>query len=267
MTMRVAVLGGGVMGETLAAGLLRYVVPRPDVVIVEKRLERAEELLQRHDVTIAAASDAVRGADVVILVVKPQDVATLLDEVGADIEPGSLLISIAAGIRTDFIEERVRDGVNVVRAMPNTPAKVDRAVTGVSGGRRCDPAAVATAVSLLESVGAVVEVQESLQDAVTAVSGSGPAYVFFLAEAMIAAAVELGLDADTAQHMVHHTILGSATLLDSSGESAATLRRNVTSPNGTTAAAIASMEQQGVQQAIVTAITAARDRSRELSGD
>lgn len=266
MTKRIAVLGGGVMGETLASGFLRYVTPRPDVVIAERRPERAEELARLHDVTIADALDAVRGADVTILVVKPQDMAGLLDEVGGAIEPGSLVVSIAAGIPTTFIEQRLPTGVDVVRAMPNTPARVDRAVTGVSGGASCSPEGLALAVSLLETVGTVIALPEALQDTVTAVSGSGPAYVFFLAEAMIDAGVAMGLDAATAQHMVHHTILGAATLLESSGETALTLRRNVTSPNGTTAAAIQTMEQLGVHEAIVSAMSAARDRSRELSG-
>ena len=264
--MRIAVLGGGVMGETLAAGLLRYVVPAPDVVVVEKRPERAQELARTLDVTVASPTEAVTGSDVVVLVVKPQDTLALLDEVGPTIAPGTLVISIAAGIRTADIEARVGSGVDVVRAMPNTPARVDRGVTGVSGGARCRPEAVDLAVRMLQSVGQVVQVPESLQDAVTAVSGSGPAYVFYLAEAMIEAAVDLGLDLATAQHMVHHTILGAATLLDASGESAATLRRNVTSPNGTTAAAVSVLDQLGVRASVVSAIAAARDRSRELSG-
>ena len=266
MTMQIAVLGGGVMGETLASGFLRHVVPRPRVLIAERRLERAEELERSLGVTIAPAVDAVRGSDVVVLVVKPQDMATLLEEVGESIEPGTVAISIAAGVPTAFIEARVPAGVHVVRAMPNTPARVDRGVTGVSGGSGCSADALSTAVSLLESIGSVFVVPEELQDAVTAVSGSGPAYVFYLAEAMIAAAVDLGLDGDTARRMVDHTILGAATLLESSGESAQTLRRNVTSPNGTTAAAISVMEQLGMQATVVSAITAARDRSRELSG-
>lgn len=264
--MRIAVMGGGVMGETLASGFLRFVTPRPEIVIAEKRPERAAELTALHGVAIAPAVEAVRAADVVVLVVKPQDMGALLDEIGAAIEPGCLVISIAAGIRTDFVEHRVPAGVNVVRAMPNTPARVDRGVTGVSPGAECSAAALATAVGLLETVGVVVEVPESLQDAVTAVSGSGPAYVFFLAEAMITAAVDLGLDEAIARRMVHHTVLGAALLLESSGESAQELRRKVTSPNGTTAAAIATMEQLGVDRSIVSAIAAARDRSRELSG-
>lgn len=264
--MRIAVLGGGVMGETLASGLLRYVTPRPDLVIAEKRPERAEELRRLLGVDVADPVDAVRGAAVVVLVVKPQDTPALLAEVGAAVEPGALVVSIAAGIRTATIESALPPGVDVVRAMPNTPARVDRGVTGISAGAGCTPEGLALAERLLSSVGAVIEVPEALQDAVTAVSGSGPAYVFFLAEAMTAAAVDLGIDHETAARMVTHTILGAATLLDASGESAEVLRRNVTSPNGTTAAAIGTLEQLGVKQAVVSAITAARDRSRELSG-
>lgn len=266
MSMRIAVLGGGVMGETLASGFLRYVTPRPQIVIAEKRPERAAELKAGLGVDIAEAADAVRGAAVVVLVVKPQDVPTLLDEVGPAIEPGAVVISIAAGIRTSTIEAAVPTGVAVVRAMPNTPARVDRGVTGISAGALCPAEALVLTESLLSSIGTVIEVPESLQDAVTAVSGSGPAYVFYLAEAMTAAAMDLGLDEATATRMVNHTILGAATLLETSGEPAEVLRRNVTSPNGTTAAAIGTLDQLGVHAAMVSAVTAARDRSRELSG-
>ena len=264
--MRIAVLGGGVMGETLASGFLRYVVPAPQIVIAEKRPERAAQLRETHGVEIAEAVAAVHGADVVVLVVKPQDIPSLLAEIGSAIDPGTLVISIAAGIRTTTIEAGLGEAANVVRAMPNTPARVDRSVTGISRGAHCSDDALRLAEQLLQSVGAVVEVPESLQDAVTAVSGSGPAYVFFLAEAMTAAAQELGLDEATATYMVNETILGAATLLATSGEPANVLRRNVTSPNGTTAAAIETMQQLGVHESVVSAITAARDRSRELSG-
>lgn len=264
--MRITVLGGGVMGETLASGFLRVISPPPDIVIVEKRAERADELTSLLDVQIADAPVALAQADVVVLAVKPQDVPALLGEFGARVRPGALVVSIAAGIRTATIEGLLPDGVNVVRSMPNTPARVGRGVTGVSPGSACSPDALALAVRLMESVGLVVEVPESLQDAVTAVSGSGPAYVFLLAEAMISAAVELGLDPDSAERMVRGTILGAAVLLDGSEESARTLRRNVTSPNGTTAAAIATMEELGVSAAVGSGIRAAHDRSRELSG-
>jgi pyrroline-5-carboxylate reductase len=265
MSMRIAVLGGGVMGETLASGFLRCVTPLPQVVIAEKRQERAAELREAYAVEIADAPQAVRGAGVVVLVVKPQDTPALLAEIGSILEPGTLVISIAAGIRTSTIEDAVAPGVDVVRAMPNTPARVDRGVTGISAGALCSPAALRLAEQLLQSVGLVVDVPESLQDAVTAISGSGPAYVFFLAEAMTAAAQDLGLDEATATRMVNQTILGAATLLEVSGEPADVLRRNVTSPNGTTAAAIGRLQELGVSEAVGSAIAAARDRSRELS--
>ncbi len=264
--MRIAVLGGGVMGETLASGFQRYVTPRPDVVVSEKRAERADELRERLGVGIAEPTAAVSGADVVVLVVKPQDIPALLADVGPAIEPGCVVISIAAGIRTATIEAAVKPGVQVVRAMPNTPARVDRGVTGISAGAQCSTEALALAERLLASVGQVVLVPEDLQDAVTAVSGSGPAYVFFLAEAMIAAGTELGLGEETARRMVTHTILGAATLMEVTGEAPEVLRHNVTSPGGTTAAAIARLEERDVRGAVVSALTAARDRSHELSG-
>lgn len=264
--MRIAILGGGVMGETLAGGLLRVVLPEPQIIIVEKREDRAAELTALLRVQVADAAEAITGADVVILAVKPQDIDALLEAVGTLVQPGSLLISIAAGIRTSTIEQHVDSRVSVVRAMPNTPAQVGRGVTGVSPGTHCSPEALALSVQLLESVGTVVEVPESLQDAVTAVSGSGPAYVFFLAEAMVAAAERLGLDSVTARRMVNGTILGAATLLEASDVPADALRARVTSPNGTTAAAIATLERREVSEAVVAAIESARDRSRELSG-
>jgi pyrroline-5-carboxylate reductase len=263
--MRIAVLGGGVMGETLAAGLLAL-QPRPDVVIAEKRADRASELAGAYGVALAEAAVAVAGADVVILVVKPQDTQALLAEVGPRIEPGAVVISIAAGIRTATIEAAVPDGVHVVRAMPNTPARVGRGVTGISAGAHCSPDAVALVARLLGSVGIVEVVPEDLQDAVTAVSGSGPAYLFYLAEAMTSAAVDLGLDEATATAMVNQTLLGAATLLSTSDEPAADLRRKVTSPGGTTAAAIGVLDGRGVTGSVVEAITAARDRGRELAG-
>ena len=264
--MRIAVLGGGVMGETLASGFLRAIKPRPEIVLVEKRVERAAQLRDLLGVAVAGAEEAVPAADVVVLAVKPGDVMTVLSEVGGLVPAGALVISIAAGISTSAIEQRVDEGVNVVRAMPNTPARISLGVTGVSRGLSCSSEALDLSIRLLESVSTVVEVPESSQDAVTAVSGSGPAYVFFLAEAMIAAATDLGLDPVIAQRMVHRTILGAATLLDASGESAKSLRGNVTSPNGTTAAAIGTMEQLGVGDAVGAAMRSARDRSRELSG-
>lgn len=262
--MRIAVLGGGIMGETLAGGLLGSMSPTPDVVIAEKRPERAAELQELLGVDLASPADAVRGADVVILVVKPQDMLALLDEVGGLVEPQALVISIAAGITTAAIESRLSGG-HVVRAMPNTPARVGLAVTGISAGASSGPSDIAVARGLLETVGLVVEVPEALQDAVTAVSGSGPAYVFYLAEAMLAAAIDMGLDEDQARSMVSGTIRGAAELLATSDASARELRTRVTSPNGTTAAATAVFDERDLAGVIASGMTAARDRGRELS--
>lgn len=268
MSMRIVVFGGGVMGGTLAGGFSRR-EPRPAVTVVEKRPERAAELRDQLGVEVVDPDDAtapVTEADVVVLVVKPQDLPGLLTEVGHLLRPGAVVISIAAGITTATIEAAVASGVAVVRAMPNTPARIDLGVTGISPGQSCPPHALLLARELMSSVGIVVDVPESLQDAVTAVSGSGPAYVFYLAEAMTAAGVELGLDEATAARMAAHTVLGAASLLVASDESAAELRRQVTSPGGTTAAAIGTLDQWSAADAVRAAITAARDRGRELSG-
>lgn len=261
---RIAVLGGGVMGEALIIGFQRRLSPPPIVVVAEKRAERAAELVDRLGVVIEEPARACSGADVVILVVKPQDIRSLVGDIASSIAPGSLVISIAAGITTELLEESM-PLANVVRAMPNTPAKIESGVTGISAGARCSPEALDQARALLLSIGVVVEVPEALQDAVTAVSGSGPAYLFYLAEAMIDGACELGMPPETARTSVVHTLLGAARLLEASGEEPSALRAKVTSPGGTTAAAIRVLDADEVQRSVRAAIEAARDRSRELS--
>lgn len=261
---RIAVLGGGVMGEALIIGFQRRLSPPPIVVVAEKRAERAAELVDRLGVVIEEPARACSGADVVILVVKPQDIRSLVGDIASSIAPGSLVISIAAGITTELLEESM-PLANVVRAMPNTPAKIESGVTGISAGARCSPEALDQARALLLSIGVVVEVPEALQDAVTAVSGSGPAYLFYLAEAMIDGACELGMPPETARTSVVHTLLGAARLLEASGEEPSALRAKVTSPGGTTAAAIRVLDADDVQRSVRAAIEAARDRSRELS--
>lgn len=262
--IRIAVLGGGVMGEALITGFQRRLSPPPTVVVAEKRAERAAELVERLGVLIEEPARACSGADVVILVVKPQDIRGLVADVAPSVAPGSLVISIAAGITTELLEASM-PSANVVRAMPNTPAKIESGVTGISAGARCRPEALDQARDLLSSVGVVVEVPEALQDAVTAVSGSGPAYLFYLAEAMIDGACELGMPPETARASVVHTLLGAARLLEESDEEPAALRAKVTSPGGTTAAAIAVLDAEDVQRSVRAAIESARDRSRELS--
>lgn len=263
--MRIAVIGGGVMGETLISAFRRFLDPAPIVVVAEPRAERAEYLARTLAVDVQPTAAAAQDADVVVLAVKPGDVVAVAEVIAPCVRPGTLVLSIAAGIRTADLE-LLLPGAHVVRAMPNTPARVDRGMTGLSPGAGCSAESLGVARGLMGSVGAVVDVPEDLQDAVTAVSGSGPAYVFLLAEAMVDAAEAVGLDRATADLLVRQTILGAATLLAATEESPETLRRNVTSPNGTTAAAVSMLEEHGLRDALVAAVTAARDRSRELAG-
>lgn len=265
MTERIAIIGVGVMGETIVTTLLAAGVAPDSVVAVEKRPERVAELRERHGIGAAGAVEAVRGATLVLLVTKPQDVPAVLAEVGPNVAPGATLVSFAAGVRTAAIEAAVPDGVAVVRVMPNTPALVGRGVFGVSPGASCPPARLAEVERLLAPGGEVVVVDEADQDALTAVSGSGPAYVFYLAEAMIAGGVEAGLDRATARRLAVATIEGSAALLAGSDDEPAELRRRVTSPNGTTAAAIATFDEHGVAAAVAAGVRAAAARSAELS--
>ena len=260
---RIAVLGGGVMGEALIAGLLEL-QPAPEIVVAEKRPERAAELNRTYGIDVAEASQAVTNADVVIAVVKPQDMRAVLTDVSSAVPQGALIISIAAGITTQTIQALVPRAA-VVRAMPNTPAQIQRGVIGVSSGSSCASEQLVKAEILLSAVGTVLQVPESLQDAITATSGSGPAYVYYLAEAMIRGAELAGLSAQDARTAVVQTILGSAELLAASDESPESLREKVTSPNGTTAAAIASFDELNVRESIVAGMVAARDRSVELS--
>lgn len=265
MTQRIAVLGAGVMGETLLSAILTAGHAPDDLVISEKRAERASELRDKYGVQVTGNAEAVAGADVVLLVVKPQDVPALLAEIGAAVQPTATVVSLAAGIRTERIEAALPTGVAVVRAMPNTPALIGEGMFGISAGRSCSTEQVEGIAQLLASGGEVVVVDESDQDAVTAVSGSGPAYVFYLAEAMIAGGIAQGLDEQTARTLATQTVLGSARLLASSDETATELRRRVTSPNGTTHAAITTFDEHAVKDGIVAGIAAAAARSAELS--
>ncbi len=262
---RIAVLGGGVMGEALIVGIQRRVHPAPLIVVSEKRPERCAELVQRLGIEAAEPPRAVEHADVVVLVVKPQDIHGLLASIAPDVSPGALVVSIAAGITTAVIESAL-PGTHVVRAMPNTPARIESGLTGISAGNSCSQGKLEQARHLLTALGVVVEVPEALQDAITSVSGSGPAYLFYLAEAMIAGAIAGGIAPDDARQVVVQTLLGAARLLQVSDEPAEVLRSNVTSPGGTTAAAIAVFDDRGVKEAVVAGIEAARLRSRELSG-
>jgi len=265
MAEQVAILGAGVMGETLLSGLLRAGWTPGDVVITEKRAERAAELAAKYGVLATDNTAAAAQAQTIVLVVKPQDIAGLLAEIKPVVAAGTLVVCIAAGITTAFVEERLADGVAVVRVMPNTPAQVDEGMAAISAGALATEEHLEHVTALLSAVGKVVTVPEKYQDAVTAISGSGPAYLFFVVEAMIDAGVMLGLPRDISTTLVVQTMYGSAKLLADSGEHPTVLRERVTSPGGTTAAALRQLEDHRVKAAFMTAMEAARDRSRALA--
>lgn len=259
--MRIAVVGGGVMGGTLVTAMAG--AGHDDLVVIERSAERRADLEQQGYAT-SESLEAVAGADVVLLVTKPQDVPSILAPLAAAIAPDATVVSLAAGVRTATIEAALPDTAAVVRAMPNTPALIGRGMFGVSPGSRVPQDRLDTVVELLSSGGEVVVVDESRQDAVTAVSGSGPAYLFHLAEHMIAAGVEGGLDPRDARALTVQTLVGAAELLAGSDVPPEELRRRVTSPNGTTHAAITTFDARGVGDGIRAGVLAAIARSAEL---
>ena len=263
--MSTAIIGAGVMGETLLSGLVRAGRRVDQLMVGEKRAERARELEERYGVAVLSNRDAAAKADTVALVVKPQDMGDVLDEIAPDLRAGQLLVSLAAGITTAFIESRVPEGVAVVRVMPNTPALVDEGMAAISPGSHCDESHLTEAESLMASTGKVLRIPEKQMDAVTAISGSGPAYIFFVVESMIEAGVHLGLPRATATDLVVQTLVGSAAMLRETGTHPVVLREQVTSPGGTTASALRELEIHKVRAAFLAAMEAARNRSRELA--
>lgn len=265
-TATVAIFGAGVMGEAILSGLLRGQEFDHRYLITEKRPERVAELRERYpEVEVVDNVTAAGQADVLVLVVKPQDMAALLAEISPHVHAEALVVSLAAGITTARLESALPDSVAVVRVMPNTPALVDQGMAAISAGSHCDPDHLDQASALLRAVGEVVQVPESQQDAVTAISGSGPAYVFYVVEAMIEAGVLLGLPRATATTLAVQTLYGAATMLRETGEHPTVLRENVSSPAGTTVAALRELEDHKVRAAFLSAMEAARDRSRELA--
>jgi pyrroline-5-carboxylate reductase len=263
-----AVLGGGKMGEALLAGLLASGWRTPDeIVVTGRREERLAELAKQYGVeTTLDNGAAVSRADIVVIAVKPQDIEALLADIAARVKADQTILSIVAAIPTEFIEERLAVDVPVVRAMPNTPSVVHEGMAGVAPGKHARDANLAIACEVLGHVGRVATVPESYLDAVTAISGSGPAYFALLAEAMIEAGILLGLSREVSTDLVIQTMLGSAKLLRDEEMHPVELREMVTSPGGTTIRAIRVLEQSGVRAAFLNAIQAAMERSQELAG-
>src|ERR671911_831882 len=264
---RIAILGAGKIGEALLAGLLSTDWRKPDeIVATVRREERAKELGERFGIHVTTSNtEAVAGAGVVVIAVKPQDFDVLLGEIGGLFSPDQVVLSIAAAVPTGAIERRLAEPVPVLRAMPNTPATVHEGVAGLCAGTHAGEEHLAATDDVLSHVGRVVRVPETYMDAVTAVSGSGPAYFALLAEAMIEAGILLGLSREISTELVVQTMLGSAKLLRDEHMHPVELREMVTSPGGTTIRAIRVLEQSGVRAAFLNAIQAAMDRSRELA--
>lgn len=279
---RIAIIGGGNMGEALLAGLLRAGRQVKDLVVSEKSAERATYLSQTYSVQVAAVADAVENAAFVILAVKPADIESVIVEianVAGKAESDAVeqvLVSVIAGVTTGFYESHLPAGYPVIRVMPNAPALVGAGITALAKGRFATPDQLAEAAALFECVGAVLTVSEARLDAVTAVSGSGPAYFFLFVEALVDAGVAGGLSRAVATELAVQTMAGSVAMLlertDADGAAAAgrpdttaaELRALVTSPGGTTAAGLRELERGGVRAAVAAAVEAAKTRSEQL---
>jgi len=252
------------MGEIVARGLVRAGWDPEDLTLAARRPERAREAEFRTGiVTTLDAAEAAAGKRVVVIAVKPKDVPALLTQIAETITPDQVVVSLAAGITIATFEKALPE-VPIVRSMPNTPAAIDEGMTAYCGGADTDQAALDDAAAVLGAVGETLRLSEDLLDAVTAVSGTGPAYVFLLAEAMTEAAIREGLPHHAAERLVHQTLRGSGMLLAGSEKSAFRLRGEVTSPGGTTAAAMHVLEEGGFRALLQDAIQAAARRSREL---
>jgi len=261
---RIAIIGGGRIGEALLSGLLSS--GWGDIVVTSRREERVAELHERYDVEATTSNpDAVKGAALVVIAVKPQDIEPLLAEIGPLVTAEQTVLTVAAAIPTAYIEARIADDVPVVRAMPNSPSTVHEGMAGIAAGAHAGEPQLALAEEVLTHLGRVVRVPESAMDAITAVSGSGPAYFALLAEAMIEAGILLGLSREISTTLVVQTMLGTAKQLRDEGMHPVELRESVTSPGGTTIAAIRELEQAGVRAAFLNAINAAMERSKELA--
>ena len=263
--MTVAVIGAGKIGELVVSGLLRAGRQASELLITARRAERAQELSERYGVRVVDNLTAVAEADVLAIAVKPQDAGVLLEEIGAKVPAGKLVISLCAGLPTSFFAARLPEGTPVVRVMTNTPALVDQAMTAISAGPHATGEHLAIAEAMFQPLGSTLRVPESQQDAVTALSGSGPAYFYLLVEAMIDAGILLGLPRQVAHELIVQTAIGSAVMLRDSGEHPVKLREAVTSPAGTTISAIRELEKHGVRAAFLAALEAARDRAREIA--
>ena len=261
----IAVVGAGKIGEVLLSGLLRAGWPVDRLLATARRPERAAELTERYGVRAVDNATAAATADVLAISVKPQDAEALMADLGPRVPAGKLVVSLCAGLPTTFFAKWLPEGAPIVRVMTNTPALVDEAMTAISAGAHATAEHLALAEEMFRPLGRTIRVPESQQDAVTALSGSGPAYFYYLVEAMTDAGILLGLPRQVAHDLIVQTAIGSAVMLRDSGEHPVKLREAVTSPAGTTINAIRELENHGVRAALLAALEAARDRAREIA--
>ena len=265
---KIAFIGAGNMGEALIRGIIADGLYPPDAITAaDPDQDRREKLVRELRInTTPENREALSGADIICLAIKPQTLDPVLEEISEDISEAQLLISILAGITTKRIEDKLGKKIRVVRVMPNTPALVRAGMAGISAGRYADSDDVKKVADIQRAVGDVLEVPEDLIDAVTGVSGSGPAYLFYFVEVLARAGVEVGLSSDQAELLARKTVIGAAKLMEETGLTPEELRRKVTSPGGTTEAAIKTFKRLGFEKIVEEAVRAARDRARELGG-
>jgi pyrroline-5-carboxylate reductase len=262
---QVGLIGVGVMGEALISGLISSRFPKAQIVFTEKRADRAREISSKYGAREVDLTELTKTSDVLLLVVKPQDLAQLLSLINGNLKKSATIVSFAAGKTTDFISEIVGPDISIIRVMPNTPTLIGLGMAAISLGKSVNPEQAKFVSEFLATCGKVISIEENLQDAVTALSGSGPAYFFAFVEEMIKSGISLGLSSEQATTLAIQTMVGSAAMLEQSGKNATTLRENVTSPNGTTAAALKVFSEANLGDIVAKAMTAARDRSQELA--
>jgi pyrroline-5-carboxylate reductase len=268
----VAILGAGAMGTAILAGMIKNGTKGTDVRVTTKTITSAEEIAKKYGVTAFATdyqpnanSLATEGADVILLAVKPAYVIEVLDQVNKVVSQDALVISVAAGVQTKTMEAHLPESVSVIRAMPNTPALIGLGLTGIATGSRVAAEELATAVELFEAVGKTLVIPEEQIDALSTISGSGPAYVFYFIEEFINTALSHGFSQEDAYLMVSQTFLGASELLVQTQGDPAELRRQVTSPNGTTMKAVAVLEEGNLHDLFFQATSAALARAKEIA--
>ncbi len=276
---RIAIIGGGSIGEALLSGLLRAGRQVKDLVVAEKNPDRARQLAETYSVLVTSVADAAESATYIVIAVKPADVESVTAEIADAVSKAEgeseeqVFVSVAAGVSTAFYEAKLPAGAPVVRVMPNAPMVVGGGVSALAGGRFATPEQLKEVSAIFDTVGDVLAVAEQQMDAVTAVSGSGPAYFFLMVEALVDAGVDAGLSREVSTELVVHTMAGSAALLLDRRDanppgvmdtSAAALRAVVTSPGGTTAAGLRELERGGLRSAVSDAVRAAKMRSEQL---